>query len=222
MKHIEGYELFEAAAPINNELIKQRIVKKLDTWFKSQGMHADEFKKWLKETYKIDPQPMIDRIKAIETKAACDQLPNILAGIKGDEFAKYIDEKLNSLIREFVTAQFTTGIAKGKQSFVKTRYMLSGKEGLAKEAFKNYKSNKIGEGQKDLIDSLTGYTYNLGTNISQAIRLDPAGSSDELPEIKAYSDSIRKWEKQYDSYFSNGDKILMTYLNTLTSAIWEA
>lgn len=222
MKYINTYELFEAAAPLNNELIKKRIVDFLGMMFKSQGMNADKYKKWLNETYKIDPQPLINKIKEIQTKNVCDQLPNILAGIKGDEFAKYIDLKINSLIKEFVTLQFTTGAAKGKKSLIKAGYMLSGKEGLAKEAFKKYKSNQIPRGQKDLIDSLTEYSYNLGSDVSKAIRLDSNGSSSELPEIQTYSANIRKWEDQYDSYFKNKDKILMSYLNTVTSAIWEA
>ena len=86
---------------------------------------------------------------------------------------------------------------------------------------RNTKTKKLTEGGTALIDTLTGLIYSLGTDVSQGIRLDPAGSSDELPEMKAYSAAIRKWEDEYDSYFSNQDKILMTYLDAVATAIWE-
>jgi hypothetical protein len=40
--------------------------------------------------------------------------------------------------------------------------------------------------------------------------------------MKAYSAAIRKWEDEYDSYFSDRDKILMTYLDAVATAVWES
>jgi hypothetical protein len=62
----------------------------------------------------------------------------------------------------------------------------------------------------------------MGSDISQAIRLDPGASSDELPEMQSYSAAVRKWEDGYDSHFTDRDKILTSYLDAVTTAIWES
>ena len=226
MKHVATYELFEAQTQPNTEAIKKRISDKFARLAKQAAQYPSSpeeiAKAWIKKKYGIDLGALLTELIDFVTKASYEQIPNILTGVKGDDFARYVDGKVAYMLKEFTKKAFTTGPARGKAGLIKTAYLLSGKKGLAKDAFRDYKAKKLTEGATALIDTLTGLVYNLSSDISQAIRLDPAGSSTELPEMQKYSAAISKWEDGYDSYFTNRDKILASYLDAVTTAIWEA
>jgi len=226
MRHLEEYELFEALAQPNMEAIRRRIADRFARLARQAAQTPtspeERAKKWIKTKYDIDLGAFLEELTSFITKASSDQIPNILRGVKGEDFAKYIDPKVISMLKDTTKKAFTTGGAKGKAGMIRTAYVLGGKKGLVKDAFKEYKAKKLTEGATALIDTLTGLIYRLGTDVSQGMRLDPAGSSDELPEMKPYSAAIRKWEDGYDSYFSDRDKILMTYLDAVATAVWES
>jgi hypothetical protein len=252
MKHINTYELFEAAAPLSPadaryenipfvnpkpsdvEAAKKRIAIEIGYLIEPvYGKSKTEgSKKWLKEEYKIDLQPLINSIKEFEIKASCDQIPNVLRGVKGMDFAKYVDNKINSMIKDFTTKVFTEGGGKGKVTLIKTAYLRSGKDGLAKDIFKKYKNSELSTGQEILIDNLSRYSSELSYAISKGIRRNVdvihTGTSfkagEYVPEMEQYKNNIRKWEDGYDSYFktNNKDKTVLAYLGNVTSAIWEA
>lgn len=249
MKHINTYELFEAAQlsltdakaanlpfvnpkPSDVEAAKKRIAIEIGYIFDLGKSVTERSKKWLREEYKIDLQPLINSIKEFEIKASCDQIPNVLRGVKGLDFAKYVDSKINSMLKDFTTKVFTEGGGKGKVTVIKTAYLRSGKEGLAKDIFKKYKNSELSFGQKILIDNLSRYSSELGYAISKGIRRDvdiihtetTQKSGERIPEMEQYENNIRKWVDDYDSYFktNNKDKTVLAHLGNVTSAIWEA
>ena len=226
MRHIDTYELFEAQAQIPTEAIKRRIADRFARLAKQASLYPsspeETAKAWIKKKYGIDLEALLTELTKFATKASYEQIPNILNGVKGEDFARYVDGKVAYILKDFTKKAFTAGGARGKAGIIRTAYLISGKKGLAKDAFRDYKSKKLTEGATALIDTLTGMVYNLGNDISQAIRLDPDGGSNELPEMKGYSAAIRRWEDQYDSYFTNKDKILTSYLDAVTTAIWES
>jgi hypothetical protein len=223
MKYVKQYELYEGAAAPNPSEIKLRIKNKISkVLFQDSGYSGTETKKWLKSKFDIDIQPLLNKIRDFEIEAVNSQLNNILSGVKGLEFAKYVDMKVKGIIKEYVKQAFETGPAKGKSKWIKGKYAFSGgKDGLDKEIVSLYKSGELKDGPKELIRDLILYVSNLGNSVSQAIRLKPGGGSDELPEMAQYSKSIRKWADDYDKGFSNDEATLIAYIKTATTTIWE-
>lgn len=226
MRHIEEYELFEALARPNTEAMKKRISDRFGRLTKHASLYpnssSEKAKAWIKKQYGIDLGALLTELTAFATKASHEQIPNILNGVKGEDFARYVDGKVASILKDFTKRSFSAGPAKGKAGMIRAAYLISGKKGLAKDAFRDYKAKKLPEGAGELIGALTGFVYSLGAEISQASRLDPGASSDELPEMKGHSAAIRRWQDQYDSHFTNRDKILISYLDAVTTAIWES
>ena len=225
MKYIREYELYEGAATPNPAAIKLRIKNKIEkVIFQESGYSGKETKKWLKSKFDIDIQPLLNKIRDFEIEATSSQLNNILSGVKGLEFAKYVDMKVKAIIKEYVKQAFETGPAKGKAKWIKGKYAFSGgKDGLDKEIISLYKKGELKEGPKELIADLISCVSRLGTEVSQAIRygIDPRSSSDELPEMIQYSKSIRKWADDYDKGFANDEATLISYIKTATTPIWE-
>lgn len=223
MRHIKEYELYEGAATPNTAAIKSRIKTKIEkVLFQESSYSGTETKKWLKSKFDIDIQPLLNRIRDFEIEAVNSQLPNILSGVKGLEFSKYVDMKVKGIIKEYVKQAFETGPAKGKSKWIKGKYVFSGgKDGLDKEIISLYKGGKLKDGPKELIADLIACVSSLGNAVSQAIRLKPEGGSEEIPEMTPYSKLIRKWADDYDKGFVNGEAMLISYIKTATTPIWE-
>lgn len=225
MRHLEEYELFEALAQPNMEVIKKRLTNRLtdDISMDALNNNAYDAIRWLKAKYKVDLSPLIVTLRTFLIKSSCDQLPNILRGVKGAEYAKYVDTRVNAILKDFTAKQFAT-VAKGKKGVIKMGYLRSGQKGLIKDIMSKYNSNKFKIGQKALIEALIDWIYRLSVDISQGIRLNtnPGSNGGEYPDIAAYSDDIEKWADDYDKYHNDENKMLMAYLDSVTKVIWEA
>jgi hypothetical protein len=223
MKYIKQYELYEGAATPNPAAVKSRIKNKIEkVLFQESSYSGTETKKWLKSKFDIDIQPLLNKIRDFEIEAVSSQLNNILSGVKGLEFSKYVDMKVKAIIKEYVKQAFETGPAKGKAKWIKGKYAFSGgKDGLDKEIISLYKGGELKEGPKELISDLIACVSGLGNAVSQAIRLKPDSGSDEIPEMTQYSKLIRKWADDYDKGFANDEATLIAYIKTATTPIWE-
>jgi len=222
MKRITTFALFEASAPaqVSMETIKKRLTDEVSLNISPDGLPdaASDTLRWLRNEYKIDLSPLIKTLRDFIIKSACDQIPNILHGVKGDEYAKYLDFNIKAILKDFAAKQFAA--VPGKRKLLKTAYLRSGQQGLAKDILNKYKTHRLSEGEKSLIDAMIYKISSLSVTISQGIRLDHT-FGEQYPDIAPYADAIFKWQDEYDSYFNDDNKTLVAYLDSVTQGIWS-
>ena len=212
MKHIQNYELFEGVGPLAKQSLKSKLPNIQVTTFIPDGSGINSGK-WLKEEYDFDLGPLMTQLNKFAVKATTDQYPNMIKGVKGEEFAKYMDVSVNKLVSEYVKKIFN-GPAKGKKMVIKGLYILGGKEKFVKDLADKYLNKKMGVGQRNLIETILDHST-LGTSILEILKKGP------ITETEAEKKAIGKWITEYNSYFKDKNKHMNAILSSIASGIWN-
>ena len=228
MRILKSYLLFEKLNPQQDEQAKARIKTRVEELFKDL-MNRSTIKNltiWVKDEAGLDLNIIVDDIKNLIIKSGTEQWPNIKQGLKGEEYAKYIECQIGKIYNQSISKYLSGAKGWAKKKFIKAKYFKSGKQGFIKELLDQVLNKKgSSEDMKDSIDSfvqLTRMIMYASTPISQGARVIPDGGSNEYPEIQSISSLIRKWDDSYSDYFDNNIETIYTnWLNSIANAIWD-
>ena len=164
----------------------------------------------------IDPYVIIGKIQAWILGSIPSEISKMKLGTGGEYWA----ERLESAIKAAIAEETSAALTIPKKLLVKGYYAFSGgQSGFVKDTVNTAMQNPHAEE-----GTFTYYLEELESiinRISQAARLKP-GTSDELPEMVAWSKKISAWSDSAWNYFEREQRAILTgTVKSISDLIWE-
>ena len=216
-------QLFEGLAGTDLTKAQARITARLQRELKIGDATTNDYRTadWIKKEIGLDLSVFLTQIRNFIINASIAQIPNVLAGVKAVDFAKYINTEINRQTTEYIKNAFH-GVAASKKILLKTRYVFGGSKSLANDIYSKIKdpNSNLDAGVRPIIDMFITIGPYLSIIISHGLRIDVNGH--DIALIQPYVQNIIKWENDYLSYFNTlaKDTRLMAYITSATAGIW--